>query len=242
MKISSVMAGSGALLASALLVSACGGSSGGGGNSSGSSSGGGSAPVTLGKEYPAIKAAAEAASSVRMSGNIVQNGKPIGLDMALVKPSSAAGSVSQGGTSYTIVVTADKDYIKISKQFLAQGHLPAKLCAKACGKYLVISSSEASSFSDLSMDNLIKTVFNSQLSKTEAAIKLTPGQYQGQPALTGSGGGETFYVSKGSVPYLLAVTKQGQGVSFTDWNTATVSPPPASQVLTADQLGALAVG
>lgn len=232
MKINGVVAGSGILLAGALLVSACGGSSGGGG----------SAQLTLGKEYPAMKAAAKAATSVRMTGNIVQGGKQIGLDMALVKPGSAAGSVSQGGTSYTIVVTPQKDYIKISKQFLAQGHLPAKVCAKACGQYLEVPVASASSFSDLSMANLINGVFSKPLSKDEAAIKLTAGQFQGQPAWVGSGGGETFYLAKGSVPYLLSVRKHGQSVDFSDWNTATVSVPPASQVMTAAQLGALAAG
>lgn len=232
MKIVAVIAGSGALLAGALLVSACGSSSGGGG----------SAPLTLGKEYPAIKAAAKAATSVRMSGNIVQGGKQVGLDMALVKPGSAAGSVSQGGTSYTIVITPQKDYIKISKAFLQVGHLPAKLCAKACGKYLEVPAASDPSFSGLNMTSLVNEVFSQPLDKGEAAIKLTAGQFQGQPAWVGSGGGETFYVAKGSVPYLLSATKNGQRVSFSDWNTATVSPPPASQVLTTAQLGALAAG
>jgi hypothetical protein len=238
MKIVAVVAGSGILLAGALLVSACGGSSGGGG----SSAGGGSAQLTVGQEYPAMKAAMKAATSVRMSGDIVQGGKQISLDMALVKPGSAAGSVSQGGTSYTIVVTPDKDYIKISKAFLQISHLPAKVCAKACGKYLEVPAAADPSFSDLNMGSLINSVVSKPPSKSEKAIKLTSGQYQGQPALVGTGGGETFYIAKGSVPYLLAITKQGQSVSFSDWNTATVTPPPASKVLTAAQLGTLAAG
>ena len=238
MKIIAVIAGSGALLAGALLVAACGGSSGGGGNSAG----GGSAHLTLGGEYAAMKSAAKSATSVHMSGNVIQSGKPVGIDMALVKPGSAAGSVSEGGTSYTIVITPATDYIKISKQFLQVGHLPAKLCAKACGKYLSVPAASDPSFSSLSMGSLINSVFSSPLSASESAIKLTAGQFQGQPAWIGSGGGETFYLAKGSVPYLLAVSKHGQSVSFTDWNTATVSTPPASQVLTATQLGALAAG
>jgi hypothetical protein len=230
MKIIAAVAGSGALLASALLVSACGGSSGGGG----------SAQLRLGKEFPAVEAAAKKATSVRMSGSIVQDGQPISLDMILVKPSSSAGSVSEGGTSYTIVVTPDKDYIQISKQFLRQSKLPAKLCAKVCGKYLEVSSSSASSFSDLTMTSLVSGVFSKPLSKSEAAIKLTAGRYQGQPAWVGSGGGETFYLAKTATPYLLAASKQGQTISFSDWNAATVSPPSASQVETTAQLAALA--
>jgi hypothetical protein len=232
MKISTSMAGSAVLLASALLLAACGGSSGG-------SSGGGSGQLTLGKEFPAVEAAAKNATSVRMSGSIVQNGQPISLDMTLVKPSSSAGSVSEGGTSYTIVVTPDKDYIQISKQFLQQSKLPAKLCAKVCGKYLEVSPSSAASFSDLTMTSLVSGVFSKPLSKSEAAIKLHAGQFQGQPAWVGSGGGETFYLAKGGTPYLLSASKQGQTISFSGWNTATVTAPSASQVETTAQLGAL---
>jgi hypothetical protein len=233
MKIIRVIAGPVALLITVLLLAACGGTSGGGA---------GASALTLGKEFPAIKAAAQSATSVRMSGSVVQNGKPISINMALVKPGSAAGSVSEGGTSYTIVVTPAQSYIQLSKKFLQLGHLPTSLCAKVCGKYLAISGSAASSFSGLSMTSLIGTIFSSPLTKAEAAIKLAVGSYQGQPVWTGSGEDVTFYVAKTGTPYLLSVTKHGQSVSFSDWNTATVSTPPASQVVTEAQLGALAAG
>jgi hypothetical protein len=228
MKICASMAGSAVLLASALLLAACGGSS-----------GGGSGQLTLGKEFPAMEAAMKKATSVRMSGSIVQNGQPLSLDMTLVKPSSSAGSVSEGGTSYTVVVTPGQDYIQISKEFLQQSKLPAKLCAKVCGKYLEVPSSQGASFSDLTMTSLVSGEFSKPLSKSEAAIKLRAGQFQGQPAWVGSGGGETFDVAKGGAPYLLSASKQGQSITFSDWNTATVTAPPTSQVETTAQLGAL---
>jgi len=231
MKVNPV-AGSAALLAGVLLVAGCGGSGGSGGGA------GHPAQLTLGKEFPAVKAAALAATSVRMSGSVVQDGKALSLDMAFVKPSSAAGSVSQAGTSYTIVVTPAQDYIQISKEFLKAGSLPASLCARACGKYLEISSSSAAAFSGLSMGSMV----SSEMSKDEAGIKLTAGQYRGQPAWTGSGGGETFYISKGSTPYLLSVSKNGQTVSFTGWDSTTIAPPPAGEMLTTAQLGQLAAG
>lgn len=231
MKIIRRLAGSGALLACAVLAAACGSNSGTGP----------AAGPRLGAEYPAIKAAALRAHSVRMSGDLVQDGKAESLDLALVKPSSAAGSIAEGGTTYAIVITPAQSYVDISKQFLQLGHLPAALCAKVCGQYLEVASS-ASTFADLNLSNLIKTVFDKPLSTAEAAIRLTSGTFHGRPARRGAGAGETFYVSKGSTPYLLSVSKQGQFVTFTDWNAATVSAPPAGQVLTATQLGALAGG
>jgi hypothetical protein len=229
MKIIAALAASSAVVVSALLVAACGGSSGGGG----------SAQPTLGKEFPAVEAAAKKATSVRMSGSINQNGQQISLDMTFVKPTSAAGSVSENGMSFTIVVIPGKDYIQFSKTFLQESKLPAKLCAKVCGKYLEVSASTAASFSALNMSALIGGVFSKPLSASEAAIKLRAGQFQGQPAWVGSGGGETFYLSKGGTPYLLSASKQGQTINFSDWNTATVTPPAASQVETTAQLAAL---
>jgi hypothetical protein len=231
MKIIRGLTGAGALLAGVVLAAACGSNSG-----SGQAAG-----HRLGAEYPAIKAAALRAHSVRMAGHLVQDGKAESVDLALVKPSSVAGSIAEAGTTYLIVVTPAQTYVGISKQLLQKGHLPAGLCAKVCGKYLEIASS-ASVFADFSMGNLIKTVFDKPLSSAEAAIVLLPGTFRGHPVWRGTGTGETFSVSRGGTPYLLSVSKQGQAVTFTDWNTATVSAPPAGQVLTATQLGALAAG
>ena len=233
MKIIRVLAGSAVLLTMASLAAACGSSSGGGGAA---------AALTLGKVFPAMKAAAESATSVRMSGYVIQSGKPVSLNLALVKPSSAGGSVTEDGATYTIIVTPAQSYILISKQFLQLGHLPASLCAKVCGNYLAVSASSAASFSSLTMTSLIDTIFSQPLTKTEAAIKLTTGEYQGQPAWIGAAGNQTFYIARTGKPYMLSLRKQGQNVSFSDWDTATVSAPPASQVETVAQLGVLAAG
>jgi hypothetical protein len=231
MKIIRGLAGLGALLACAVLAAACGSHSGRGP----------AAGPRLGAEYPAIKAAALQARSVRMSGDLVQDGTAESLHLALVKPSSAAGSIAEGGMTYTIVVTPAQSYVDISKQFLERSHLPAALCARVCGKYLEVASS-AAAFADLNMSNLIKAVFDKPLSPAEAAIRLTPATFHGRPAWRGAGSGETFYVSKGRTPYLLSVSKRSQAVTFADWNAATVSAPPAGQVLTATELGVLAGG
>jgi len=231
-----------AVVASALLMTACGAGSGGGSGPSGSPAAGGTAAPTLGQEYPAIKSAALSATSVRLSGSVVQGGKRLGLDMALVKPADAAGSVSEGGTRFTIVAVSGKAWIKINRPFLRLSHLPTSLCAKACGKYLVAPASAAADFTNFRLASLLRTMFKHGPNAAESRLKLTTTQFGGQPAWSVSGEGVTMYISKGSTPYLMSMTFHGQHVSFSDWNTAKVTAPPASKVLTLAQLGALATG
>ncbi len=221
-----VLAGSALLLGTALPLAACGGSSGG-------AAGG----PTLGQEFPKIKAAAQSAKSVRMSGHVIQNGQSISLDMAFAKPGSASGTVAEGGAGYDLVVTPGKDYVKINKSFLRASHLPAAVCARACGKYYAVPAAQASSFAGLTMTSLVGGIFKHGPNSSESAIELSHATFRGQPAWTGSDGTYRVYIARGGQPYLLSLTgKNGQSVTFSDWNTVTISPPPASQVITAAHL------
>lgn len=139
------------------------------------------------------------------------------------------------------MLTPSQSYIKISKQFLRVNKLSASVCAKVCGKYLEISSSSVPSLAGITMSRLISTVFK-PLIKGEAAIKLTADQYEGQAAWSGQDDAGSIYIARGGSPYLLAVSQSGNYLSFSGWNTTTVSEPPASKVITAAQLGALAAG
>jgi hypothetical protein len=227
-KMTRVLAGSALILGAALPLAACGGSSGSGGSASG---------PTLGQEFPKIKAAAQSAKSVRMSGHVVQNGQSISLSMAFAKPGSASGTVSQGGATYDLVVTPGKDYVKINKSFLQASHLPASVCAKACGKYYGVPAAQASSFAGLTMTSLVGGIFSHAPNSSESAIKLSKTTFGGQPAWTGSDGTYRVYIAQGAKPYLLSLTgKNGESVTFSDWNAVTVTRPPASQVITAAQL------
>ncbi|MGO9297144.1 MAG: hypothetical protein ACLP52_25235 [Streptosporangiaceae bacterium] len=222
-----VLTGSMLVLGAALPMAACGSSSGGGSGGS----------PTLRQEYPKIKAAAESAKSVQMAGHVVQNGEQISLDMAFVRPASASGTVSRAGATFNVVVTPGKDYVKINQSFLQASHLSSSICAKVCGKYLAVPAGQASSFSGLTMTSLVGGIFQHSPNKSESAIKLTATTYQGQPAWTGSQGPYRVYIARAGKPYLLSLTgKNGESVTFSNWNTATVTPPPASQVITAGQL------
>jgi hypothetical protein len=197
---------------------------------------------TLGKEFPAIKAAALAARSVRIDGNVVQGGQRIRLDMALVKPSDAAGWVAKGRQRFAVVVVSGHAYIKINRRFLRLAHLPVSVCAQACGKYLDAPASSAKEFTNLKLARLMRSLFKHGVPAAEKNLKLKSAQFDGQPAWTVTGHQVTIYISKGSKPYLLSLTLHGQHVTFSDWDKATVKAPPARKILTAAQLGSLAAG
>ena len=241
MKIARALAASAAVIASSMFIGACGLVSNNGSNPGGSSTDAPAAP-TLGKEFPAIRAAALAAHSVRIDGNVVQGGHRIRLNLALVKPSDAAGWVAKGRQRFAIIVASGHAYIRINRRFLRLAHLPSSVCGKACGKYLDAPASSAREFTHLSLARLMKSLFKDGVPAAEKNLKLKSAEFHGQPAWTVTGHHVTIYISKGTTPYLLSLTLHGQHVTFSDWNKATVTAPPARKVLTASQLGSLAVG
>lgn len=220
--------------AAAVAVAACGGS----GSTSGSQPSN-SQTLTLGQEFPAMQTAVRAATSVAFSGSLLVNGKRESLDMILTKSGSLSGSVTEGGVTITVLVTGGKPYIKLNAAFLRLAHLPAAACATACGKYLALPSSQAKSLtSGLSMSTLANQAFGTAPTPSQAAVRLVPAQYDGQPAWFGRYRSYTVDIARTGKPYLLAMTaKNGQVLRFSNWDTASVpGPPSASQLVTPAQL------
>ena len=186
-----------------------------------------------------MKAAARAATSVAVSGVVMDNGQRESLDVILTKSGSFSGSVAVGGRSFSILVTGGNAYVKLSRTVLQQAHLPVAACATVCGKYLELPRSSAQSLtSGLSLTTLISKVFNSPPTPSQARVRLVPAQYRGQPVWLGRYRSYTVDIARSGKPYLLGWTaSKGQALRFSGWNTASVpSPPPASQVVTPAQL------
>jgi hypothetical protein len=224
------------LLAAAAVVvmAACGGS----GSTAGHPSSPGSPTRTLGQEFPAMKAAVRAATSVAISGTVMMHGQRESLDIILTKSGSLSGSVSVGGRMFTILVTGGKPYIKISKAFLQEAHLPVGVCATVCGKYVELPPSSAKTLtSGLNITAMANQAFTAPTA-AQASVRLVPAQYRGQPAWFGRYRSYTVYIARTGKPYVLGMTaKNGQVLRFSGWNTATVpGPPPASQLVTPTQL------
>lgn len=191
-----------------------------------------------------MKAAAQQATSVHVSGTVNSGGQLASIDMTLAGKTSLACLASSGGKSFTILSTDGKVYIKINKLFLRLAKIPAKACATACGKYLAIPASEAASLAgDISMPKLISQV-TSFKAKDISSLKFVPATYQGQAVYqaTDSAGQRLIVSRSGYLP--LSITDGTSGsLTFSDWNTAVVpGPPTASQSVTIAQLVADSLG
>src|SRR5260370_13412229 len=106
--------------AAAVVVAACGGS----GSTSGRASSSVSPTLTLGQEYPAMKAAARAATSVAVYGAVLVKGRRESLDMILTRSGSLSGWGGGGGSRFTVPVTGGQTHIQINKGLLPRGRMP----------------------------------------------------------------------------------------------------------------------
>src|SRR5258708_14838386 len=105
------------LAAAGDVVTACGRS----GSTSGRPSSSVSPTLTLGQEYPAMKAAARAATSVAVYGAVLVKGRRENLDMILTRARALSGWGGEGGSRVTRPLTRGKPDIKINKAFFPPG-------------------------------------------------------------------------------------------------------------------------
>ena len=242
-------AGLAGLLLAGPAIAACGssGGTGSGGTGSGGTTPAASASTPTATPAPdgstvstAMKTAANKATSVHITGTVAETGSTVGMNMTLTADGSLYGSVTESGKSFTLLVTGGTPYIKITKSFLAAGGLSAAKCSSVCGKYLKEPASQASSLTkDLSLHSLVKQALDSP-STDMSALSFTPVTYAGGPAFQASGPNGARIVVGPAPAYLPLLITSGSKVTvtFSDWNTATVpGPPPASKVLTDQQLG-----
>jgi hypothetical protein len=195
--------------------------------------------VTLGQEFPAMKAAVRSASSVTLSGTVLDSGKRESLDMVLTKSGALSGWVEENGAKFTMLVTGGKPYIKVNRAFLKQAQVPTTMCRRLCGKYVELPQSSAQQMtSGLSLTAMVDQAFKTPPTSAQAKVVLSPSQYGGQPAWFGRYGTYTVDIARSGKPYLLAMTaRNGQLLQFSGWDAATVpGPPKASQILSITQL------
>jgi hypothetical protein len=216
-----LIAGPALALAAAATISACGGSA-------------PAAAPTLAKEFPAMKAAARSASSVRLVGALNSNT----LDMVLTRSGDLNGTSGHDGVEFTVLVVGGTSYIKVTSEFLRLAKAPAAACAKYCGKWVEAPPSTTSALtSGLSMSQLVDGIFAKVPTKAEGGKPLKATVFHSQPAWSAQHQGTTVYIARHGKPYLLGYTHAGQGLRFTDWNTATVPGKPApSQIVQISQL------
>jgi hypothetical protein len=215
-----LLAGPALALAAAVSISACASSA--------------APPPTLSKEFPAMRAAATSAKSVHIAGQLNSDT----LDMTTTRAGELSGTSGHSGVEFTVLVVNNKSYIKVTKTFLSLAKAPAAACSKYCGKWVQAPASTTSELtSGLSMSQLVDGIFAKVPTKQEGAKVLKSTEYRGQPAWSVEHSGTTVFIARHGKPYLLGYTKGGQGLTFSDWNTAAVPAAPApSQVVQISQL------
>jgi hypothetical protein len=238
------LAGAGVLAAAAVLTAtACGSSS-----SSTSALAGMSPDQIVQKSVANLKAA----SSVRITGQVVNSGQTISVDLTDVAAKGCQGTIglaapatssskAMSGTA-NIVEVDSIVYMKLSDSFFTSAGLPASEFSEVSGKYIKLASgSNLASFAQLCNPSTLSTAFAKE---DTGFVKAGTATVNGQPTLgfnqpkNPSNG--TVYVSESATPQILRIAgPAGQGsIDFSNYNApATITAPPASDIIDGSKFG-----
>jgi hypothetical protein len=213
----------------AFAAAVAGGCGGGGG-----SSGNGVASKTPTEIVASTKAAAEGASSVHVSGAVVNGGTPITLDMHLLRGGGATGQISEGGLSFELIETEGTVYVKGSPAFYS--HFAGSAAALLLeGKWLKAPASD-SSFASLAPLTELRGLLDSALANHGTLVKgptTTTTEGQQVVGVTDTSQATTLYVATTGRPYPVAIVKSGAGggrVVFDKWDEPVSLTAPANAI------------
>jgi hypothetical protein len=209
----------------AVMLSGCGDSS--------SSSGNGVADKSPTEILAATKAAADAATSVHVSGSIVTARSPITLDMHLSAGKGGRGALSENGRAFQLIQTGGTVYIKGSAAFYKQigGTAAAQLLQ---GKWLKAAAS-SSDFASLSQLTDLRQLVDQTLADHGSLTKTGTTTVDGQKVVGVSDKtkGGTLYIATSGQPYPIQITKSGSRggkVTFDEWNKPVTVAAPANAI------------
>jgi hypothetical protein len=195
-----------------LALAGCGGSSG---------SGNGVASKAPTEIVASAKTAADGASSVHVTGSIVNAGSTIALDMELLTGTGGRGRLSQNGLSFELVEVGGSVYIKGSPAFYRHfaGGAAAQLLQ---GKWLK-APANSGSFATLGSLTDLRKLLDSTLANHGTLAKGSTSKIEGQEAVgvKDLSRGGTLYVAMTGKPYPLQLSKNGSGggtVTFDRWD------------------------
>jgi hypothetical protein len=225
-----------AAVATMVLAAGCGGGSGKpGAVTAAPASPSVSAPPGTATLVRQVESALRHATSTHISADLTQAGKHVVMTASLNRAGDMAAHVTVNNVSLTVLAMQGRDYIKVTPAFLKLAHLPSA-CSPNCGKYVGISARSTTDVTGgLNWSSLVNPSHRAPRLTYEGIATVN-----GQPAwkLRWRHNGETIYVAARGTPYPLRLTKATGRIDFTQWNHATIPPPPpASQVVNPTQLG-----
>jgi hypothetical protein len=187
----------------------------------------------------AMKAAVRSASSVRMTGTLSgPGGQTVGLDVGLIRSGGFSGTVTQGGVRQTIINAGGTVYIKATRAFLAQLHVPAAVCSVMCGKYVAMTAARGDALAgELSMPQLLRSFTGTLPGFTRARPQTINGR--SVQVLHGSDGSTLALAATGPPFPVEVISPPGRHgrVSFSQWNQVPrPAAPPAGTVIRLSKL------
>jgi len=198
----------------------------------------------------AVKATSNA-SSLRMKGDIQDDGSRVGLDMALDRKGECAGTMSANGEGKAdLVKTGDTLYMKYDEKFLrAQSDGASKeetdgVVAMLAGKWTKMSATGSDAKDIASFCDLDTVLADFQDVNSDATRGKTT-TVDGTPAIVlhekDGKDSYTLYVATEGKPYLLKVVsksaKDPGTVTFGDFNTPVPAEKPAGKVIDLNEMG-----
>ncbi|MHB8241747.1 MAG: hypothetical protein ACYDHN_07120 [Solirubrobacteraceae bacterium] len=200
---------------------------------SSSSTGNGVASKTPTQIVAAATAAATGAATVHVSGSIVDEGKPIALDMELEAKKGGKGTITLEGLSVRLVQINGTVYINGSDAFYR--HVAGSAAAQLLhGKWLKAPSTDANFASLASLTDLGKLI-SSTLAAHGALSSAGTTTVDGQKAVgvSDKAKGGTLYVATTGAAYPLEILKTGGGggkIVFDRWNKSVTLTAPTDAI------------
>jgi hypothetical protein len=187
-----------------------------------------------------MKSAVRGASSMHMTGHLSNEGKPIGLNLGVLRAGGLNGSITQSGVPLHLIGTRRSVYVKATPAFLHELHAGAAVCSLMCGKYVQLSGAQADQLTgSLSMASLTRSLTTGLPSFRQTGSTTV----NGQPAveLRGNDGSTLDLAARGKPYPLRVVAPRGRraAVTFSQWSRVPApSAPPAGQVINLSKLKA----
>jgi hypothetical protein len=191
--------------------------------------------ISVGALNADLRAAMRSASSVYVTGNIVEANRTLGLSVGVLRSGQLAGTIIDDGVPIELIATRGRVYVKGTPAFLKGLRLPLALCRTVCGKYLQMPPGKAAGLvGDLSLPALTSLLTSHNAKSVKA--RLSRSHLDGVPTyrLRTSAGG-IVQITQSAPHYPVSVISPGRrtGVlTFSDWNKVPAPrPPPSSEVV-----------
>jgi hypothetical protein len=204
-----------------------------GSSSSGSGPGNGVASKTPAQIVAASKSAADGAASVHIAGSVVNEGKPVTVDMQLLAGKGGRGRITLEGLSIDLIRVGGAVYINGSQAFYR--HVAGPAAAQLLqGKWLKApeNSGNFASLAQLTeLGKLIDTTLGSHGTLARGATTTVDGQKA--VAINDVSQGGTLYVATTGSPFPIEIAKRGGSggrIVFDRWNQAVTLTAPTNAI------------